>query len=116
MSDELDELRRKRLEELQKQAASQSNEDSRRQQEEAQKAQEAKKQALLRSILSDKAKQRLSNIKLVKPDLAEGIENQLIRLSQTGRINGRVSEEQLLRLLKQIQGNKRDSSITFKRV
>ena len=116
MSDELDELRRKRLEELQKQAANQPSEDDLRQQEEAQKAQEAKKQAILRSILSEKAKERLTNIKLVKPQLADNIENQLIYLSQSGRINGRISEEQLLRLLKQLQGKKRDSSITFKRV
>jgi len=117
LSDELDELRRKRLEELQNKAASnQQDEETVRQQEEARKAQEAKKQAILRSILSEKAKERLANVKLVKPQLADNIENQLIYLSQAGRIQGRVSEEQLLRLLKQLQGRKRDSSITFKRV
>jgi len=117
MSDELDELRKKRLQELRKQAAeSQNDEEAIKQQEDAKRQFEAQKQAILRSILSDKAKQRLSNIKLVKPQMAENIENQLIQLSRSGRINGRISEDQLLRLLKQIQGNKRDSSITFKRV
>ena len=117
MSDELDEIRRKRLQELQNQSANQQvDDDALRQQEEARLAQEAQKQALLRSILSEEAKQRLTNIKLVKPQLAENIENQLIHLSQSGRITNRISEEQLLRLLKQIQGHKRDSSITFKRV
>jgi DNA-binding TFAR19-related protein (PDSD5 family) len=53
---------------------------------------------------------------LVKPQLAENIENQLIYLSQSGRVIGRVSEEQLLNLLKKLQDRKRDSSITFKRV
>jgi len=117
MSDDLDALRRKRLEELQKQNTPQTNDtENLKQQEELKKQQEAQKQAFLRSILSDKAKQRLTNIRLVKPQLAENIENQLIYLSQSGRVIGRVSEEQLLNLLKKLQDRKRDSSITFKRV
>jgi len=117
MSDELNELRRKRLEEMQSQSSNpQADEEALLQQEEARKAQEAQKQAILRSILSEKAKERLTNIKLVKPQMADNIENQLIYLSQSGRISGRVSEDQLLGLLKQLQGRKRDSSITFKRV
>lgn len=117
MSDDLDALRRKRLEELQKQNTPQTTDtENLKQQEELKKQQEAQKQAFLRSILSDKAKQRLTNIRLVKPQLAENIENQLIHLSQSGRVIGRVSEEQLLNLLKKLQDRKRDSSITFKRV
>ena len=117
MSDDLDALRRKRLEELQKQNTPQATDtENLKQQEELEKQQEAQKQAYLRSILSDKAKQRLTNIRLVKPQLAENIENQLIYLSQSGRVIGRVSEEQLLNLLKKLQDRKRDSSITFKRV
>ena len=117
MSDDLDALRRKRLEELQKQNTPQATDtENLKQQEELEKQQEAQKQAFLRSILSDKAKQRLTNIRLVKPQLAENIENQLIYLSQSGRVIGRVSEEQLLNLLKKLQDRKRDSSITFKRV
>ncbi len=116
MSDDLDALRRKRLEELQKQNTPQTTDtENLKQQEELKKQQEAQKQAFLRSILSDKAKQRLTNIRLVKPQLAENIENQLIYLSQSGRVIGRVSEEQLLNLLKKLQDRKRDSSITFKR-
>jgi DNA-binding TFAR19-related protein (PDSD5 family) len=52
----------------------------------------------------------------VKKDLAESIENQLIQLHQSGRIRGVISEDQLLQLLKQIQGSKRESKIKFKRV
>jgi len=117
MSDELDEIRKRRMQELQDQNESApSNEETIRQQEEAKQVYEERKQAILRSILSEEAKQRLSNIKLVKPQMAENIENQLIQLSQSGRINGRISEQQLLNLLRQLQDNKRDSSITFKRV
>ena len=76
---------------------------------------EQQKQAILRQILSEKAKQRLANIKLVKPAVASSIEDQLIYLAQSGRIRGVISEEQLLQILKQLQGQKRDSKIRFER-
>lgn len=114
MSDELDEIRQKRIRELEQASSGQQEEELRRQQQEAL---EQRKQAILRAILSEKAHQRLTNIKLVKPEMAENIENQLIQLAQSGRVpGGQISEEQLLLLLKQIQDRKRDSSITFKRV
>jgi DNA-binding TFAR19-related protein (PDSD5 family) len=49
--------------------------------------------------------------------MAEAIENQLIQLSQAGRIPGGIlNEQQLLQMLKQIQQGKRESTIKFKRV
>lgn len=117
MSDELDEIRKKRLRELQQAAGTdQQEEELRRQQQEAEEAYEKQKQAILRTIMTDEAKQRLSNIKLVKPQMADNIENQLVQLAQSGRLSGKITEEQLLRLLKQIQNRKRDSTIKFKRV
>ncbi len=81
------------------------------------KAQEESiRQNVLRKILSDKARERLNNIKLVKPQLAENIEVQLIQLVQRGRISSKLSEEQLLQLLKQFSNQKRDSKIEFRRV
>jgi programmed cell death protein 5 len=117
MSDELDEIRKKRLRELQNAAgANEQEEELRRQRDEAEEAFERQKQVILRTIMTDEAKQRLSNIKLVKPEMAENIENQLVQLAQSGRLSGKITEEQLLRLLKQIQDRKRDSKIKFKRV
>ncbi len=111
--DELDALRKKYMAQMQ-------NEAEQAQKEAALQEQKAKEQAikenLLRSILSVKAKERLSNVKLVKPQLAEAIENQLIRLAQLGRLPGEVSEEQLLQLLRQASSSKRDSKISFRRV
>ncbi len=111
--DELDAIRKKYMSQMQESA-----DESKR--EEAQKEKEAREQALresiLRSILSSKAKERLSNVKLVKPQLAEAIENQLISLAQMGRIRGEISEEQILSLLKQASEKKRDPKIKFRRV
>jgi programmed cell death protein 5 len=116
MSDELDEIRKRRLRELQQAAGTDQQDEELRQQQEAEEAFEKQKQAILRTIMTDEAKQRLSNIKLVKPQMAENIENQLVQLAQSGRLSGKITEEQLLRLLKQIQDRKRDSKIKFKRV
>ena len=113
MSDEMDELRRKRAEELQNQAA--REQDAQKQQEQAESANQ-QKQSILRSILSDQAKQRINNIKLVNPQMAEAIENQLINLAQSGRVRGIISEEQLLQMLRELQNSKRDTKIKFKRV
>lgn len=118
MSDELEHLREKRLKELKEAAAAQQQEeDLRSPQEQAEDSFERQKEAILRGILTDEAKQRLNNIKLVKPQLALSIENQLIQLSQAGRIPGGIlNEKQLLQMLKQIQHGKRESTIKFKRV
>lgn len=113
MSDEIENIRKKRLKELQDAAARQQEQEKQREMTEAY---EAQKQSILRIILSDNAKLRLNNIKLVKPQMAESIEDQLVQLYQAGRIPDGISEEQLLQLLKQIQGTKRESKIKFKRV
>ncbi len=113
MSDEMDELRRKRTEELQNQAA--REQDAQRQNEKAESVNQ-QKQSILRSILSDQAKQRINNIKLINPQMADAIENQLISLAQSGRVRGVISEEQLLQMLRELQNTKRDTKIKFKRV
>ncbi|MHA2090244.1 MAG: DNA-binding protein [Candidatus Kariarchaeaceae archaeon] len=118
MSDDIEKLRNKRLKELQDAASDQQRQQELDQQQtEAEESYERQKQSILRSILTEGAKQRLINIKLVKPQMAVAIENQLIQLSQSGRIPGGIlNEEQLLQMLKQIQQGKRESTIKFKRV
>ena len=103
MSDDLDALRRKRFEELQKQNTPQTTDtENLKQQEELKKQQEAQKTSFLRSYIIRQSKTKIDNIRLVKPQLAENIENQLIYLSQSGRVIGRVSEEQLFKPIKKI--------------
>ena len=116
MSDDLDEIRQKRLRELQNsQRGQQGDEEQNRQRQAALEEAERQKQMVLRQILTEGAKTRLTNVKLVKPQLAEAIENQLIQLAQTGRINT-IDEEQLLQMLRRFQDTKRESKIKFKRV
>nr|MDO8100710.1 DNA-binding protein [Candidatus Njordarchaeota archaeon] len=106
--EEIDELKRKRLLQLQQQIA-----DARKQ-EEARKEFEAQKQAALRQILTDEARSRLTNLKMVKPEFAEQLEIQLIQLAQSGKIAIPLTDDQMKQILIKLQGKKRESKISFK--
>lgn len=73
---------------------------------------EEKRKAILRSILTPKAKERLGNIKIARPEMAESIEKQLIALAQSGRLKNKINDEQLRMLLSEIIPKKRDIKIT----
>ncbi|HDI06772.1 MAG TPA: DNA-binding protein [Candidatus Bathyarchaeota archaeon] len=107
MSDEaeLEELRRRKLLELQQRLA----EEQRRAQ--AQQQLELQKQAILRRILTPEARQRLTNIKMVRPEFASQLELQLIQLAQQGRLPIPLGDKQLKAILAQLQAQKRDIKI-----
>ena len=54
------------------------------------------------------ARMRLGNIRMVKPELADLVEQQLIGLATQGRIQSQLTDEQLRQLLSSIQQPKRD--------
>ena len=107
--DELEELRRKRQAELQKQLA------DKEQQEEAKAQYETQKQRILINLLTDEARTRLNNIKLANPDFATSLENQLIQLSQSGRIRNKITDDQLKTMLRQIQDRSRSKEFHITR-
>lgn len=107
MSDEeLDAIRKRKLAELQNRGSEEQRQDQAEQQMEAQK------QALLRQILSSEARQRLTNLKMVKPEFTEHMEMQLIQLAQMGKIPTPLSDAKLKQILIQLQSRKRDIKIT----
>jgi len=106
MSDEeLEELRRRRLSALQRQMSDEQKNIQAEQQLEQQK------QAMLRSILSTEARQRLTNLKMVKPEFTAQLELQLIQLAQQAKLPIPLPDEQLKKILIQLQGRKRDTKI-----
>jgi len=84
-----------------------SDEELRKQQAEA----EAVKQKALAMLLDTQARQRLTNIKMVKPDLAAAVENYLISAANSGRLNRALSDSELKQILLSIQQPKRDFKI-----
>lgn len=103
--EELEALRRKRLAELQRAAF----EEQRRAQVEQQV--EIQKQAVLRRILTQEARQRLTNIKMVRPDFAQQLELQLIQLAQSGRVKLPITDTQLKEALVRLQSQRKDIRI-----
>jgi len=72
---------------------------------------EAMKQKALTMLLDSQARQRLANIKMVKPDLATAVENYLINAATTGRLNRTLNDNELKQILLSIQQPKRDFKI-----
>jgi programmed cell death protein 5 len=105
MSDEeLEEIRRRKLVAMQQRGDEQKQAQIERQLE-------AQKEALLRKILSPEARQRLTNLKMVKPEFTEQLELQLIQLAQAGKLPIPLSDAQLKQILIQLQSRKRETKI-----
>ncbi|MCK4439402.1 DNA-binding protein [Candidatus Bathyarchaeota archaeon] len=103
--EELEEIRRRKLLDLQRKTAEEQRNIQMQQQLELQK------QALLRSILTPEARQRLANLKMVKPEFTSQLELQLVQLVQQGKIPVPVTDKQLKQILIQIQARKREIKI-----
>jgi len=103
--DELDALRKKKMEELQ----------ARLQEEQARREQlaqaEAQIRALLSHILTPEARGRLANIKMTRPEFAAQVELLLIQLAQSGKVKGKINDAQLKQLLAKVARPKKDFKI-----
>ncbi|MCC6025237.1 MAG: DNA-binding protein [Desulfurococcaceae archaeon] len=76
----------------------------------------ARIEALLRQILTPEARERLYNLRLVKPDLARALEEQLILLAQSGRVPIPITDEFLKKILAELyEQTHKETRITFKR-
>ncbi len=105
---ELEEIKRRKLMELMRQQAlvQQSEEEKIRKEEE-----EAARQALLRQILEPEARERLARLKLVRPEVAQAVENQLIILAQSGRLMRKISDDELKEILRRLTSQRREIRI-----
>ena len=68
----------------------------------------AQKEMMLKQVLSADARSRLNNVRMVKPDLADLVENYILNLTAQGKITGQISDEQLKQILLSVQQPKRD--------
>ena len=95
--EELERIRQRKMEELQRRIA----------EEEERARRELERQAAMRVILTPEARQRLANLRLVKPELVAQLEEQLIQLANTGRIKMPITDETLKQILLRLSSSRR---------
>jgi len=96
--EELERIREQKKKQLKEKAGEPDEEalEQKRQQQEAQK------KAILRKNLTDGARKRLNTVKMSKPQVGEQVEQQVVALAQSGRIQGKIDEEKMKALLKEL--------------
>ena len=110
----IEELRQEKMEKLQEQAEGGGGGGGRADEAAQQAAQEqadAQRQALLKQYLTDGARQRLNAVQMSKPDFADKVEQQVVALAQSGRLQDRIDEEQMKKLLKELQPDSKSFNI-----
>lgn len=107
--DDLEELREQRLQELQEKAeAQQGGEES---QQAAQDRAKAQQEAILKQHLTDGARQRLNAVEMSKPEFAQQVKQQLVAIAQSGRVQGKIDEDQMKDLLRELKPDSGDFNI-----
>ena len=84
------------------------NQDDENNTQEKDRQLKAQKEMMLKQVLSSEARLRLNNVRMVKPDLADLVENYILNLSVQGKISGQISDAQLKQILSSAQQPKRD--------
>ncbi|WP_099211329.1 DNA-binding protein [Thermococcus henrietii] len=105
MAEDIEEIRKRKLMELQKKYLEQQ-----KAQEEAIKQEmelQAQLDAIMRKILTPDARERLGRVKLVKPELARQVELVLVQLYQAGQIREPIDDAKLKKILAQIDARTR---------
>ena len=72
------------------------------QQAAAQKMLEAQIKGALQKILEPAARERLANLKLTKPQIAQQLEIYLVQLYQAGQIQAKITDDQVIQILQKL--------------
>ncbi|KAI3406059.2 hypothetical protein KGF56_001278 [Candida oxycetoniae] len=99
---ELRAIREARMAELQKNAASGIGPGSSQQSQSSSQQQSAANDmaaTILGRVLNNEARERLSRVRMVRPDRAQAVEEYIIKLYSMGQINGKLLEKDIVNIL-----------------
>ena len=102
---ELDEIRKRKFQQMQAQQHQQAAYE-----QEMEKV-DAQKQLVLRQILTPDARERLGRLKVARPEVAAGVEQQLIMIAQSGRLDQQIDDETMKQILAKLIPEKREIKI-----
>lgn len=103
--DELERIREERLQQLQEQQGDEELAEAQRD------AVENQKRALLQQYLTDGARKRLNTVKMGRPDHGEQVEQQLLALIQSGRVQSKIDEDTMIELLRELKPDRKKFDI-----
>ncbi len=110
---ELAELRRRRTQQLQEAQAGGGMVDPYAVARQAEvDRREAERAEVLRRILTPEARERLGRIRLAKPEVAQAVEQQVLSLAASGRLQREIDDTTLRALLERIMPERREIRIT----
>jgi programmed cell death protein 5 len=108
---ELAELRRRRLQEIQQMQQGTTQNAYSAQQAEMERR-DSERAEILRRVLTPEARERLGRIRLAKPEVAGSVEQQVIALAASGRLQRPIDDATLRALLERISPERREIKIT----
>ena len=109
---ELDNIREKRMKEIQTQYNEQANAQADADIESESRARDAEMVSqALRTILTTEARERVARLEMGHPELAETIKSHLVNLHSAGKIQIPVDDNSLKAILQQLQQGKRETTI-----
>lgn len=115
--DDLEAARRRRLAELQASQRARAPPSAQDPEAQAQAEAQAAAQAaavdrLLQQVLDPEARERLTRVRMSRPDLAAEVTRQVVALAQAGRLARRLTDADLKAALAQLSAGDRDIKIT----
>ncbi|PSP77242.1 DNA-binding protein [Halobacteriales archaeon QS_7_69_60] len=105
--EELEELRQRKMEQLKDRQGGEGEEAREAQRQQA----EAQKEAMLKQALTDGARKRLNTVKMSKPEFGEKVEQQVVALARSGRLQGRIDEEKMKEILEEMKPDSKSFDI-----
>ena len=69
------------------------------------------REGVMRMALTSEARERLANVRMVRPDLANSIEEYVFQLASSGKLRKPLDDDQVKQMLATLQGTKRDIKI-----
>ncbi|PSQ23299.1 DNA-binding protein [Halobacteriales archaeon QS_9_67_15] len=109
--EELEKLREEKMERLQEQRGQEGQGVDEEALEAQREQREAQKKAMLRKHLTDGARKRLNTVKMSKPEFGEQVEQQVLAVAQSGRVQGKIDDEKMKALLEELRPEEKSFDI-----